>query len=311
VAPVALAGLLLGFAFQTNRVSADYQDAETLWRATLARNPRAWIAANNLCHIAGARADAAFRAGDTAAAERAVQEAAGFIEQAAREAPVFDMPYLGNLSEVRRMQHRYPEALDAIDKAIALQPDFPGTHWQRARLLELLGRDAEAGASYADAVRLGPADRGSLREYVRWLLAHHRTAEAREYAARLAALDPDDPEALVTVAQLSSELGDAVAARRQLEMALTIAREPYRTLVAVRLVDACLQPPADADALARAVRVADGVARMTDGRDPLALLLLARALAVGGRADEARAVLARADALGMPADAEAAAAVRT
>jgi tetratricopeptide (TPR) repeat protein len=309
--PVALAGLLLAFAFQTNRVAADYQDAETLWRATLARNPRAWIAANNLCHIAGQRADAAFRAGDKAAAERHVAEAAVLVEQAAREAGDWDMPLLGNLSEVRRMQGLYPEALEAIDKAIRLQPDFAGTRWQRARLLELMGRDAEAGREYQEAVRLGPTDRNSLRECTGWLVKQGRLAEARDLAARLAALDPQDPQGVVAVAQLSLELKDLPRARHQLEMALGMSDEPYRTMVAVRLVDACLTPPTDAESLDRAVRVAEGVVQVTGARDPLALLLLARALALADRPADARTVLARADALPAPADPEAAAALKS
>lgn len=311
VGPVALAGLLLAFAFQVNRVSADYQDAETLWRATLARNPRAWIAANNLCHLAGQRADAAFRAGDRAEAERHVSEAARLVEIAAREAGDWDMPLLGNLSEVRRLQGRYPEALEAIDKAIRLQPEFAGTRWQRARLLELMGRNDEAGREYQEAVRLGPTDRNSLRECTGWLVKQGRLAEARELAARLASLDPLDPKGVVAVAQLSLEMKDLAAARHQLEIALAMSEEPYRTMVAVRLVDACLTPPTDPEALARAVRVADGVVQVTGARDPLALLLLARALALSSDINGARSTLARADALPVPVDAELAAAVRT
>ena len=143
------------------------------------------------------------------------------------------------------------------------------------------------------------------------MLFRSRLPEARDLAARLASLDPQDPKGVVAVAQLSLEMKDLPRARHQLEIALAMSEEPYRTMVAVRLLDACLTPPTEPETLARAVRVAEGVVQVTGARDPLALLLLARALALSGRMDDARAALGRADALPASADAELAAAVKT
>lgn len=46
--PMLCGTLLLGLGILTWRHSATYGDIETLWRITIARNPRCWMAYNNL-----------------------------------------------------------------------------------------------------------------------------------------------------------------------------------------------------------------------------------------------------------------------
>lgn len=290
------------FAALVNAQTRDYADASTLWRATLERNPQAWIAANNLCHEALLQAQEAIERGDDEGRDRLIAQASALAEQAERSGGHIDMPLLGNLSEVRRLQGRYPEAMEAIDRAIALQPRFGGTHWQRGRLLELMNRFGEAGAEYEQAVQGDPTNVAYLREQARWLVKAGQLGRAREVAGRIAQLDPADPEALSNYGTLSLELGDALTARRALEAALLVAQEPFATVVAVRLADACLKPPVDPGSAARAVKLAEAIVFTTGEKDPLSLMLLARACAYAGQADRARTALARAEALLPTAD---------
>lgn len=284
--------------------ASTYRDEETLWRATLERNPRAWLAANNMVSILLRRVEAATDAGDAAARDAALAEASALSESAADLAGGIDMPVLSNLSEVRRLQGRLPESLAALDAAIGVQPSAPGPHWQRGRVLELLGRFADAGPEYAAAVNLSPRQPVYLREQVRWLTKAGRIPEARAVAERIAALDPGDPEAAANLGALALEQGDVTAARRILRAALANAEGEIAPIVATRTVMALLQPPLDPVSTADAAEIAGRLVRLTEGRDPVAIVLLARAQAAGGAFDAARANLRRADDLlaGAPAE---------
>ena len=284
--------------------ASTYRDEETLWRATLERNPRAWLAANNMVSILLRRVEAATDAGDAAARDAALTEAAALSESAASLAGNIDMPVLSNLSEVRRLQGRLPEALAALDAAIAVQPSAPGPHWQRGRVLELLGQFPDAGPEYATAVDLSPRNPIYLREQVRWLTKAGRIAEARAAAERIVALNPGDAEAAANLGALALEQGDVVAARRILRAALASADGEIAPILATRTVMALLQPPLDPVSTADAAEIAGRLVRLTEGRDPVALVLLAHAQAAGGAFDAARANLRRADDLLAGASAE-------
>ena len=295
--------LLGGLAVATNAHAVRFADAETLWRASLADNPRAWLASNNLVEILLQRMQAAMDANDAAARDAALAEASELAELSVSLAGSIDMPVQSNLSEVRRLQGRLPEALTALNAAIAIQPDAPGPYWQRGRIIELLGRVADAGPEYARAVELSPRNAIYLREYARWLTNAGRLPEARSTAARIAALDPQDAEALANLGSLELELGEVQPAREHLLRALAFAEGDISTTIAVRAVRACLAAPVQPASAEQALAISNGLVAMTRGQDPIAMLLLARSQAAMGD-PAARATLARADALLATADAE-------
>jgi Flp pilus assembly protein TadD len=274
-----------------------YRDAETLWRVTLARNPDAWLASNNLATILLRRSEAAADAGDAASAAGLLAECEALMEPAVRLAGAIDMPVQSNMSEVRRLQGRLPEALAALDEAIRIQPEAPGPHWQRGRVVELLGRMGEAGPEYLRAVELSPRSPLYLRELARWQAKSGRVADARGTVERIVALDPGDAEAVANLGSLALEQGDVPAARLHLLRALAGGDRELSATVAPRAVRALLAPPADEAAVREAVAIASGLVRLTEGADPISLVLLARAQAAAGDAASGRASLERADAL--------------
>jgi tetratricopeptide (TPR) repeat protein len=213
------------------------------------------------------------------------------------------MPVQSNMSEIRRLQGRLPESLTALDAALLLEPNAPGPHWQRGRIIELMGNFAAAEPDYARAVELSPRNGIYLREWVRWLTKSGRLREARDIAARIVAVDPGDAESIANLGALELEIGDIPAARRNLRRALTMANGPLATVIAVRCARACLAPPVDPESAMQARAIAEQLVRETDGVDPLAFVLLARAQATLGD-PKARATLARADALLNDASAE-------
>lgn len=304
--PVARAGvasgalatvLLLALGSATNAHARAFRDEETLWRATLARNPDAWLASNNMVSILLRRAEDAGAAGDAAARDALLAECSSLAESAVRLAGSVDMPVQSNMSEVRRLQGRLPEALAALDEAVRIQPSAPGPRWQRGRVLELLGRFDEAGQEYARAVELSPRQLVYLREWVRWLAKAGRNDDAYAVARRIVEVDPADAEAVANLGSLALERGDVAEARSGLVRALGMAQGELAVVVAPRAVRALLSPPADPRAANEAVSIASGLVRLTGGGEPISLVLLARAQAAAGDPQAARATLARADAL--------------
>lgn len=99
------------------------------------------------------------------------------------------------LAALRLRQHRPTEALVALDRAIAVEPDWPLHHWNAAVAHHQLG---DHGA-YADALR--------------------RFLSTSEIPSGLAG-DPDQPARLARAAQLLSDvertarLGDTLPQRR-------------------------------------------------------------------------------------------------
>ena len=186
IAPIALWILVL--ASLTFMRAGVFVNEETLWQDTLARNPRAWLAEQNLCVLLARRGDLA--AGrmhcERALAIKPVAEVyynLGLLD--AREehfgaaisrymqALALEPLYAGEIHHSRGVAlsrlERLPEALDAYQKALTLRQN-PETYYNLGVVLEKLGRTAEARDAYRSAQALNPADKG-LREAITAALA--------------------------------------------------------------------------------------------------------------------------------------------
>jgi len=114
--------------------TAKYANAESLWRDTLARNPDAWIACNNLSSIL-VRQAAESRAPDRAA--ELAREALAIADRGV--ALRRDETSLLNRSEALRILGRIDDALADATAARELSPGFVRANWAEARLMELAG----------------------------------------------------------------------------------------------------------------------------------------------------------------------------
>jgi tetratricopeptide (TPR) repeat protein len=243
--------LLAGLASRSFAHALAFRDAETLWRATLEANPRAWLASSNLSAILLERVQRAIDAGDAAARDAALSEAEALARSALAEAGGFDFGVHANMSEVLRLRGRPADALASMDAAIAVEPSAGSLRWQRARLLESLGRMPEACSSYAEAVERDPATRSHHADLVRSRLLSGDAAGARDAAAAMAGRWPRDAEALGNLGSLELALGEPVPARTHLRLALEAAAgggAPPATAAAIagRLVRALRSQPTDA-----------------------------------------------------------------
>ena len=138
VATLVLAAPLAVLAWQ---LAHDYASAEALYRATLARNPSAWLAHNNLGLILVGRRD--------------VDEARGHFAEAARLNPRVPEHH-ANLGRLELQSGATDAALTHFDAALALDPDLPNVRSDRGVALLRGGRLDEALAEFARALHLAP-----------------------------------------------------------------------------------------------------------------------------------------------------------
>ena len=183
VAPGARAALgavglvLLGScAFVTARHARDFRDPETLWRATIAKNPGAWMAWENLVdHLnreqrfpeaidAGIegrrhhpdRPGLAHNLGVALQNVGRADAALACFEEALRHAPDSARVEFDRGSALIALG-RLDEALAALQRALELEPRFAGAHMLRGNALLALGRADEALAEHTRATELDPA----------------------------------------------------------------------------------------------------------------------------------------------------------
>src|SRR5262245_53023308 len=109
---VICGALLFALAGLTWRQSRAYHDLETLWRATILRNPDSAIAHNNLAAVllAQNRADEAL-----AHAQRALEFSPGAQDDALARV---------NLGNALLQKQHVGEAAEQFRKAVEIQPDF-------------------------------------------------------------------------------------------------------------------------------------------------------------------------------------------
>ncbi|MDD4856542.1 MAG: tetratricopeptide repeat protein [Candidatus Krumholzibacteria bacterium] len=114
-------------------------------------------------------------------------EARRVLEEASRF-PDADFYIFYELGLLDADAHRTQEALDAMGKAIEIDPDFLNCHLVRARLFMEGGRTAEAKPEYREALRLEPLNREAILGLAGIL---HADGEFAEGAALLAPLHRD------------------------------------------------------------------------------------------------------------------------
>jgi tetratricopeptide (TPR) repeat protein len=292
------AAILLGsFALLSMAQTTAYRDEETLWRRSLAVNPRAWMPASNLAGVLLVQAVAAGRAGDEAKVAALATEAEAFARQAIELYPSTFTAWM-KLAESLRMQGKLAEALVAARESLRLEPRIPDTHWVIGRLLELQGDREGAIESYRQSVTLPEATRydvvdvGSVitrrRDYARLLTLAGRDAEAAPAWERLSELTPDDPVIHGNIGMAYERMGEWPKARAAYQGAVArmdLSRPDQQTLVMQvlpRLVNALLMPPSGPEEADDALTGARWLVERTGRADALALLLLARAEKASG-----------------------------
>lgn len=134
IVPAALLGTL---GVITWHQSHDYRDAETLYRATIARNPAAWLALNNL----GVELHAAGRD----------REAIPVYRQAVRLHPNDEAAH-NNLGVALASVGQFKAAIAEYETALRLRPSYGEAHNNLALALTNAGRVGDALTHYGQAM---------------------------------------------------------------------------------------------------------------------------------------------------------------
>jgi Flp pilus assembly protein TadD len=153
-----------------------FHDEETLWRDTLARNPAAWIAHNNL----GIRL-----------AERGENAEAEAHFRKVLELEPEHSGALANLGYLLDREGRDAEAAEVLARAASARPDDADARAHLVRVLLRLGRPADALPYALDAARLRPDDPEILCDAGTLLAASGRATEAIPLLERALSLRPD------------------------------------------------------------------------------------------------------------------------
>jgi tetratricopeptide (TPR) repeat protein len=172
---VTLAVALLGtLGALTWRQARDYHDAETLYRATITRNPGCWMAWNNLGSLQ--LADPARNAEAIASFEAALRIRPDYAE--AR----------GNLGLALTQAGRPDEAVPHLRESLRLKPGPYQLHNNLGIALAMSGRPAESLPAFRQAAALNPTLPNIEENWAKALLLLNRPDEAREHFARAARL---------------------------------------------------------------------------------------------------------------------------
>jgi Flp pilus assembly protein TadD len=152
-----------------------FQDQEALWRHTLARNPDAWLAHNNLGNVLLAKGERS--------------EAAVHFRESLRLRPSYWEP-VNNLGVIAAGEGRMEEAERRFRAAAGMQENYWEPRLNLANLLHDSGRLGEAEAFYREAEAIAP-EAPSVHYHLALLLAEEdRLEEAIHHYRQSLALDP-------------------------------------------------------------------------------------------------------------------------
>lgn len=228
---ILVCGAPLGWL--TWQQSHQYADAETLYRATLARNPDCWLCYNNLGVIEAAPADA-----DLARAERDFRESLRLHPSAARTHNNLGLALLrlrrfaearDEFAEAARLDADNPEvhrnlgaallgrnqpaaAAAELREALRLSPDYGEAHGDLARVLETIGRLDEASIEYRESARCLPGEALPLYNLGVVLVRLGRLDDAEAQFRAALRLSPDYAEAHNNLGAILRRRGRAVEA---------------------------------------------------------------------------------------------------
>jgi tetratricopeptide (TPR) repeat protein len=208
--PVAL---LAAWAAASREQTRTYRDLETFYSATVARNPGAWMAHNNLGNLLRERGDLAgaqrhleaavaarsglFRAhnnlGNVLRELGRPAEAIAQYRQALAARPEYPEA-LNNLGSLLRQEKQPDEALRVLVRALPLDPENADLRNNLGMTLRDLGRGEEAIGEFQRAVRLAPHSAPAhLNLALSYSLAG-RNEEALRHYAEARRLNPAIPE---------------------------------------------------------------------------------------------------------------------
>ena len=214
LAPALASLLLVLLASLSFRQAHLYSDPITLYSSTLAKNPSAWMAHNN---IAALLID-----------DNRLDEAAEHARAALAIRPNYPEAYV-NLGNIALKRERADEAVAFYESALQIEPRLPKLHSNFGNALRLKGDFRRAIQEYEQAIALDPRSI-SAHNNLAWILATCADANLRDGAKAVALGSRADKLAqgqnaivLHTLAAAYAQAGDFPAAVATAQRALSLA----------------------------------------------------------------------------------------
>jgi len=204
---VAATVVLLSLGALTWRQAHIYHDDETVWQDTLAKNPRCWMAHDNL--------------GTDLMLSGRLQEAMGHYKQALRINPDSAMAH-NDLGAALMREGRLQEAISHYEQALRLRPDYPEVHENLGNALLRAGKVQEAISHYEQALRLEPDNAEAYYNLGAALLQTGKVQDAVGRFNRALRIKPDYAEAYIALGNALEQAADFRGAIKQYEELLRI-----------------------------------------------------------------------------------------
>ncbi len=206
-----VAAILIGapLALAANRHAADFVSAETLYRATLARNPDAWMAHNNLATI-------------LMAVGRAGEAREQFMESLRLDPEVLETQL--NVGRLLIDEGALPEAVEHLREAIRLGPGRADAHSNLGVALLRQGNTTGAVAEFEEALSRDPA---LAQAHTNLVAVHQQLGVAEAQAGRL-------PQAIRHFEAAVREAPQDAAIRYNLGTAYLASGRPREAVVQLR-----------------------------------------------------------------------------
>jgi tetratricopeptide (TPR) repeat protein len=192
--PIACGVLLTTLAAMTWAQSKEYANSETLWSATLARNPASWMAHDNL--------------GNAMRDRGSLGEAVAHYRKALGLNPDFPEGF-NDLGVALIDGGRTDLGIAQYREALKLEPDFVKAHYNLGNALVKLGQMSEAISEYRKALLIQPRSIDARVNLGLALLQTGRTREAIEAWEQVLAIRPDFPLIENRLAWLLATVPDA------------------------------------------------------------------------------------------------------
>ncbi len=298
-----------------------YQDAETLWRDTIDRNPSAWIAHLNLGMILDARdqvdlamahykrvlhlkrdyPDALNLLGAALVKKGRATEAIPHFVKALETWPGYAEAY-NNFGKALFQLGKFDEAVDKHATAVRLRPDSAEARRDLAAALIKQGNVKEAIGQLTEALRQDPSHVQAHSNLGSLLAGQGRLEQAMVHFRAAVRLAPDYAPAhanLATALVLQNRYPEAIDRLNHAVRLRPDAPGPLNALARILAThaDADLRDPD------RAITLAERACELTGRRAPALLDTLAAAYASAGRFGDAVATARRAIALASSAGA--------
>ncbi|MFI5087834.1 MAG: tetratricopeptide repeat protein [Terriglobales bacterium] len=184
--PTLAAAVIVVLGALTFMQARHYRDEDTLWRATLDRNPQAWAAWAGLGLTASERGDAAAAIAD--------------LKRAAELNPHYSAVH-NNLGAEYQKNGDVERAIAEYDAAVRINPRLAAAQYNLGVLLMRQKRASQAESHLARAVELMPNSSAAEVKLGSALLEQGKLETAEQHLARAARLDPASFEAHAYLAE--------------------------------------------------------------------------------------------------------------